>query len=145
MNTHVEDLIANPNRHFDHPVDVLNEDTLSNDEKRRILESWKLDAQRLAESTAENMSGGEESDLRDVSKVLVQLKDMDANTVARQPDRTSTRGVGAGMALGGLLGAGAGLLINTFTVASLAVVAQAAVVGVIIGGVGVSLRNAVRD
>jgi hypothetical protein len=145
MNTHVEDLIANPNRHFDHPVDVLNEPTLSNDEKRRILESWKLDAQRLAESTAENMSGGEESDLRDVSKVLVQLKEMDKTPTVTQPDRSPSRGVGAGMALGGLLGAGAGILINTFTVASLAVIAQAAVVGVIIGGVGISVRNAMRS
>src|SRR5262249_39614597 len=98
MNTHVEDLIANPNRHFDHPVEVLNEPTLATDEKRGILESWKLDAQRLAESTAENMTGGEESDLRDVSKVLVQLKEMEKAPAARQPDRRPTRGVGAGMA-----------------------------------------------
>jgi hypothetical protein len=145
MNTHVEDLITNPTRHFDHPADVLNEPGLTKDEKRRILESWQLDAQRLAESTAENMSGGEETDLRDVSKVLVQLKGMeDAPPVARQPDRSPTRGVGSGMALGGLVGAGAGLLINTLIGASLAVVAQAAVVGVIIGGVGATLRNAVR-
>jgi hypothetical protein len=144
MDTHVEDLITNPTRHFDHPVDVLNEATLSIEEKRRILESWKQDALRLAESTAENMSGGEETDLRDVSKVLVQLKGMEDTPVVRQPDRSTTRGVGVGMTLGGLVGAGAGLLINTFTVASLAVVAQAAVVGVIIGGVGVTLRNAVR-
>ncbi|HEV7691987.1 MAG TPA: hypothetical protein VGO52_14220 [Hyphomonadaceae bacterium] len=144
MDTHVEDMITNPTRHFDHPADVLNEPTLTNDDKRRILESWQLDAQRLAESTAENMSGGEETDLRDVSKVLVQLKSMDDAPVARQPDRSSTRGVGAGLALGGIVGAGAGLLINTVIGASLAVVAQAAVVGVIIGGVGVTLRNAVR-
>ena len=146
MNTHVEDLIANPKHHFDHPVEVLDEPSLSNDDKRRILESWKLDAQRLAESTAENMSGGEETDLRDVSKVLVQLKTIEKEQppVATQPDRNTVRGVGTGLALGGLVGAGAGLLINTFTVASLAVVAQAAIVGVILGGVGTALRNATR-
>jgi hypothetical protein len=146
MSTHVEDLIANPQQHFDHPVEVLDQPGLTNDEKRRILESWKLDAQRLAESTAENMSGGEETDLRDVSKVLVQLKTIESEQppVATQPDRSSMRGVGAGLAVGGLLGAGAGLLINTFTVASLAVVAQAAIVGVILGGVGTALRNAAR-
>jgi hypothetical protein len=145
MSTHVEDLISNPNRHFSHPADVLTEPGLSTDERRRILESWKLDAQRLAESTAENMSGGEETDLRDVSKVLVQLKAMEETPVARQPDRNGTRGVGTGMAIGAIVGAGAGLLINTLTVASLAVVAQATVVGVIIGGVSAALRNAVRD
>lgn len=145
MNTHVEDLIANPQRHFDHPVDVLKEPTLSSDEKRRILESWKLDSQRLAESTAENMSGGEESDLRDVSKVLVQLNEMEKVPVATQPERSSTRGVGTGMAAGALVGAGAGLVIVAMTGPSIAVVAQAAVVGLIIGGVAAALRNVVRE
>jgi hypothetical protein len=148
MNTHVEDLIANPHRHFGHPADVLKEPTLSADEKRRILESWKLDAQRLAESTAENMSGGEESDLRDVSKVLVQLNEMEKAPVATQPelhsDTSNTKGVGTGLAIGALVGAGAGLLITTATGPSLAVIAQAAVVGLIIGGVAAALRNVVR-
>jgi len=57
VNTHVEDLIAYPQRYFDRPDEVLVEPMLTLDEKHRILESWKLDAQRLAESTAENMSG----------------------------------------------------------------------------------------
>jgi len=145
MQTHVEDLIANPQRHFDQPADVLNEPTLSTDEKRRILESWKLDAQRLAESTAENMSGGEESDLRDVSKVLVQLNQMETTPVVTQPNRSNTRGVGTGMAVGALVGAGAGLVLIAITGPSIAVVAQATVVGLIIGGVAAALRNVVRD
>ena len=132
MNTHVEDLIASPNRHFGHPIDVLNEPSLSTDDKRRILESWKLDAQRLAESTAENMSGGEETDLRDVSKVLVKLKSMEDMPVAHQ--RKTSTGVGAGMAAGALLGAGAGLVISAVTVPSILLVAQASIVGLIIGG-----------
>lgn len=148
MNTHVEDLIANPNRHFGHPIDVLNEPTLSTDDKRRILESWKLDAQRLAESTAENMSGGEETDLRDVSKVLVQLNEMEKAPVATQHDpklaTIDTKGVGVGMGLGAIVGAGAGLLITAVTAPSLVVIAQATVVGVIIGGVTAAVRNAVR-
>lgn len=145
MQTHVDELVAYPHRHFDHPIDVLNEPTLSSDDKRRILESWKLDAQRLAESTAENMAGGEESDLRDVSKVLVQLKEMDKAPVITQPDRSSTKGVGTGMAVGALVGAGAGLVIVAVTAPSVAVVAQAAVVGLILGGVAAALRNAVKD
>jgi hypothetical protein len=148
MNTHVEDLIANPHRHFRHPAEVLDEPTLSTDEKRRILESWKLDAQRLAESTAENMSGGEESDLRDVSKVLVQLNEMEKAPIATQPgphnNTSNTKGVGTGLAIGALVGAGAGLLITTATGPSIAVIAQAAVVGLIIGGVAAALRNVVR-
>lgn len=142
MNTNVEELIAYPQRYFDRPDAVLIEPTLTVDEKRRILESWKLDAQRLAESTAENMSGGEETDLREVSKVLVQLKAMEKIPVAHQP-KTST-GVGAGMAAGALLGAGAGLVISAVTVPSILLVAQASLVGLILGGVGSAVRNAAR-
>lgn len=148
MNTHVEDLIVNPNRHFGHPIDVLNEPALSTDDKRRILESWKLDARRLAESTAENMSGGEQTDLRDVSNVLIQLNEMDDAPVARQHDTKfaarKTKGVGTGMGLGAIIGAGAGLLITAVTAPSLAVIAQATVVGVIVGGVTAAIRDAVR-
>jgi hypothetical protein len=143
MNTHVEDLIAYPHRHFRKPDEVLAEPTLSVDEKRRILESWKLDAQRLAESTAENMSGGEETDLREVSKVLLQLKSMEDTPKAHQPSQSA--GVGTGMTLGGITGAAAGLVIAAVTAPSVALVAQATLVGVIIGGVAAALRNAVRD
>ena len=142
MNMNVEELIAYPQRYFDRPDEVLVEPTLTVDEKRRILESWKLDAQRLAESTAENMSGGEETDLREVSKVLVQLKSMEDMPVVHQ--RKTSTGVGAGMAAGALLGAGAGLVISAVTVPSILLVAQASIVGLIVGGVGSAVRNAVR-
>lgn len=142
MNTHVEDLIAYPQRHFRRPDDVLVEPTLSVDEKRRILESWKLDAQRLAESTAENMTGGEETDLRDVSKVLIQLKSMETLPEARQPKESMA--IGAGMGVGALVGAGAGVVISAVTVPSIAIVAQAAVAGLIIGGVATAVRKSLR-
>jgi hypothetical protein len=142
MNTHVDDLIAYPQRHFGRPEEVLNEPTLSVADKRRILESWKLDAQRLAESTAENMSGGEETDLRDVSKVLVHLKSMEEVPVAHQPKQGSD--VGVGMATGALVGAGAGLLISAVTVPSIMLVAQVAVVGLIVGGVAGAVRKSAR-
>jgi hypothetical protein len=145
MQTHMDELVANPHRHFRQPADVLSEPTLSTDEKRRILESWKQDAQRLAESTAENMSGGEETDLRDVSKVLVELNNTDPVPVASQPQPSITRGLVTGIILGGVVGAGAGLLITAMTVPSVAVVAQATIVGLILGGVGAALRNAVRS
>ena len=149
MNPHVDDLISHPSRHFHHPDEVLNEPTLSLAEKRRVLESWKQDAQRLAESTAENMSGGEESDLRDVSKVLIQLSELEKAPVATQtgaaPASMDTKGVGTGMAVGAIVGAGAGLLLTTVTGPSIALVAQAAIVGLILGGVAVAVRNAIRS
>lgn len=146
MQTHIDELVANPHRHFDHPSEVLSEPTLTKDEKRRILESWKLDAQRLAESTAENMSGGEESDLRDVSKTLVELNAMQEPPGVTQPVRTNNMtGVGTAMILGGVIGAGAGLLIAAVSTPSLAIVAQATVAGLLIGGVAAAVRNAVRS
>ena len=40
------------------------------DEKRRILESWKKDAELLSTAQDENMSGGERPQLQDVSLAL---------------------------------------------------------------------------
>ena len=144
MNTHVDDLIAYPQRHFGRPDEVLSEPTLTFDEKRRILESWKLDAQRLAESTAENMTGGEETDLRDVSKVLVQLKSMETVPQARQTAHNGSLGVGLGMAAGAIVGAGAGVVISAVTASSLVVIAQASAVGLILGGVATAVRKSMR-
>src|ERR1700753_3540966 len=102
-----DDMVAYPHRHFNNPVEVLQDNDLTNDEKRRILESWKLDAQRLAESTAENMSGGEESDRREVSKTLLQLD------VMKEPPRIVSHGeaverrrtgITMGLAVGAIIG-----------------------------------------
>ncbi|HUG03148.1 MAG TPA: hypothetical protein VML92_01800 [Steroidobacteraceae bacterium] len=46
-----------PTRFYQQPSDVLADERLDQAEKRRILESWALDAERLSESEAENMTG----------------------------------------------------------------------------------------
>lgn len=138
MSLQVEDLISHPTRYFSDPRDVLLDQKLTYSDKRKILESWKLDAARLAESTAENMSGGEESDLREVSKVLLELKQIEVPVVAVQR-RTS---LPAGLGLGALLGAGAGLVAVAVTGPSLVLVAQTTIVGLIIGGVAAAVRDA---
>lgn len=142
MNTQIEDFIAYPKRHFSRPDDVLHQPNLTTEEKRKILESWKLDAQRLAESTAENMTGGEESDLRDVSKSLVQLKAQEQLPEAHQPKRTVD--LVSGMTIGAFVGAGAGVVISAVTVPSIALVAQGAAAGLIVGGVYAALRKSMR-
>lgn len=149
MTPHVDELIASPERHFDTPADVLREPTLTVDEKRRILESWKLDAQRLSDSSAENMTGGEEDHLREVSKVLVELKEMEKMPEATQvAGRAESPAKGASLltalALGALLGAGAGLVLTAATGSTIAVVAQGAVAGLIVGGVAAAVRSTVR-
>ena len=143
MSTHaVDDLVFHPKRHFDHPDEVVRDNELTHTDKVRILESWKLDAQQLADSTAENMSGGEETDLREVSRALVQLKDQ-APPVAIQ--RKGDAPVMSGMVLGSVLGAGVGLVATAATAAaSLALIAQTTVVGLIVGGVAGAIKRPPR-
>lgn len=140
MNRHVDELVLQPTRHFDNPNEVLTYPGLKHEDRLQILESWKLDAQRLADSTAENMSGGEETNLREVSQALVHLKSMEHFPVATQAPDVG-RPILEGMAIGGLLGAGAGLVATAATTTvSFALIAQASVVGLIIGGIAGALR-----
>lgn len=144
MDKHVDQLVMQPTRHFDNPGEVLSHPGLKYKDRLRILESWKLDAQRLADSTSENMSGGEQGHLSEVSEALLQLKSTDKLTRVIQR-KHSERPVAAGMAIGGLLGAGAGLIAAAATTTvSLALIAQTAVVGVIAGGVAGALRSPQR-
>ena len=76
MSTHqeqVESAISDPTRHYARPMDVVQDESLDVDEKRRILESWKKDAELLSTAQAENMSGGERPQLQDVSLALSEL------------------------------------------------------------------------
>jgi hypothetical protein len=54
-------------------MDVVNDADLEPDEKRRILESWKRDAELLSTAQDENMAGGERPQLQDVSLALGAL------------------------------------------------------------------------
>lgn len=154
MERNVEEMISNPPRYFRHPHDVLDE-PISTAEKRKILESWKLDAQRLAESTAENMSGGEEGDLREVAKTLVQLNtaEPEVKPVIKTRKRT---GVTAGLVVGGLIGAGVALLFlaasNGWSAVAregwmtpLSVLIEATVAGALVGGIISAIRAVSRE
>lgn len=81
MSTHqeqVESAISDPTRHYTRPMDVVNDESLGTDEKRKILESWKKDAELLSTAQAENMSGGERPQLQDVSLALTELDSLNA-------------------------------------------------------------------
>ena len=76
MDTHeqqVENAIADPTRFYAAPMDVVHDDDLDADQKRRILESWKKDAELLSTAQDENMAGGERPQLQDVSLALSEL------------------------------------------------------------------------
>lgn len=70
----VENAISDPTREYQRPMDVVNDGKLSVEEKRKILESWKKDAQLLSTAQGENMAGGERPLLQDVSLALGELE-----------------------------------------------------------------------
>jgi hypothetical protein len=71
----IDDVIKDPTRYFSRPADVLEAPSLSRDEKRRILESWALDAQLISEAESENMAGraGDRTYLREAKLALLKL------------------------------------------------------------------------
>jgi len=71
----VENAVMDPTRYFARPADVLDVAGLSQDEKRRILQSWALDAQLISEAESENMRGrpGDRSFLREAKLALLEL------------------------------------------------------------------------
>jgi hypothetical protein len=69
----VESAISDPTRHYARPMDVVHDESLEPKDKRRILESWKKDAELLSTAQDENMSGGERPQLQDVSLALTEL------------------------------------------------------------------------
>jgi hypothetical protein len=72
-NTDVESKKLNPSGAYNHPEQVLEDESLSRAQKIEILREWYYDALRLQESAGENMTGGEEDRLRAVSQALLKL------------------------------------------------------------------------
>lgn len=71
----IDAAVLDPTRFFERPQAVLEDARLDSAQKRRILESWALDAQRLSESEAENMPGRatERPFLREAKLALLEL------------------------------------------------------------------------
>lgn len=68
------DAISDPTREYRKPIDVVRDTGLDADEKLRILESWKKDAELLSTAQDENMTGGERPQLQDVMLALQELE-----------------------------------------------------------------------
>lgn len=70
----IETIIKDPGKHFAAPRAVVADRALSHEEKKRILESWALDAQLLAVAEEENMGGAGRPGLREVKLALLELE-----------------------------------------------------------------------
>lgn len=68
-----EDKKTNPAAAYAHPNEVLEDASLSREQKIEVLREWHYDATRLQESAAENMTGGEPDRLQSVSNALLKL------------------------------------------------------------------------
>ena len=71
-----------PHDHFDDPQQVVADPALSKQDKLEALEALEQDARLLATATEEGMSGGEQSNLRDVlsaKKTLESATDSASN------------------------------------------------------------------
>jgi hypothetical protein len=70
----VDAAVIDPAECFAAPTDVLNDSRLTPAEKRRILESWALDARLISQAEDENMRGTDRPGLRDVKLALLELQ-----------------------------------------------------------------------
>jgi len=67
-------VVKDPWEYFTSPKDVLTDFRFTTDEKRRILESWALDAELLSTAEAENMLGQDRPHLQAVKLALLELE-----------------------------------------------------------------------
>lgn len=70
----IETIIKDPMKHFGSPREVVADQNFTIEEKRRILDSWALDAQLLAVAEEESMGGKDRPDLREVKLALLELE-----------------------------------------------------------------------
>lgn len=76
-NPSIEAIIKDPVKHYRAPRDVVADNRLTREEKRRVLDSWALDAQLIAVADEENMSGPQRPGLREVKLALLELERCD--------------------------------------------------------------------
>ena len=74
-NIDVDSVLMDPTRYFSRPAAVLQDPRLSREQKRRILQSWALDADLINEAESENMRGrpGDRSYFREARLALLEL------------------------------------------------------------------------
>ena len=74
MKKKLEEAMKEPGSVYAEPADVLKDDDLTDDEKRRVLENWLDEDQQLSSAAAENMGGGESAHVGAVTEALKKLK-----------------------------------------------------------------------
>jgi hypothetical protein len=60
-----EQKVDNPASNFDKPGEIIKDKALSDEEKKKALNTWEQDARQLLTASSEGMSGGDERRPRD--------------------------------------------------------------------------------
>lgn len=66
----IEKVIQNPTEYFTSPAEIATAPGLTVEQKIRVLESWEVDAERILDSSAENMTGDDEQ------AITIQLQEI---------------------------------------------------------------------
>lgn len=69
----IEHALLNPTMAFSEPGDVVNETSLTTEQKIQILRRWEYDARELEVAEEENMAGGPPDMLQQVLTALSKL------------------------------------------------------------------------
>jgi hypothetical protein len=69
--------LLSPTSIFDRPLDVVATDSMTGEQKLEILKRWESEAKSLETALAENMGGGESSQLADVRAAIDLLVTVD--------------------------------------------------------------------
>jgi hypothetical protein len=78
MSEQLKTKIVNPEAHFDKPKDVVQDDALSHQEKKKALNTWEQDERQLLTASNEGMPGSDEGQRKKEANRLgevVQAKD----------------------------------------------------------------------
>lgn len=75
----IEMIVRDPADHFASPHEVVTAAGFTREEKRRILDSWAVDAQLLSVAEEENMPGTDRPRLHDVKLALLELEKLPEN------------------------------------------------------------------
>ena len=72
-NVPVADMLNDPSAHFPSPGEVVKDRSLSQKQKRRVLDAWETDARLLAVASEEGMAGGEPARMDEVKAAKARL------------------------------------------------------------------------
>ena len=73
MSEQLKNKIANPEAHFDKPKDVVHDDALSHQEKKKALNTWEQNERQLLTASNEGMPGSNEGEHKKEANLLGEV------------------------------------------------------------------------